>query len=77
MERKICDLNIYQDMAEMTQYIQVPEISDAYIAVKTADEMNGESQEIMQTYMNVLSDLVLPCRMRRQPERFLTVMEHL
>ena len=54
---KICDLNIYQDMAEMTQYIQVPEISDAYIAVKTADEMNGESQEIMQTYMNVLSDL--------------------
>ena len=33
---KICDLNIYQDMAEMTQYIQVPEISDAYIAVKTS-----------------------------------------
>ena len=54
---KICDLNIYQDMAEMTQYIQVPEISNAYIAVKTADEMNGESQEIMQTYMKVLSDL--------------------
>ena len=59
---KICNLNIYQDMAEMTQYIQVPEISDAYIAVKTVDGMNGESQEIMQTYMNVLSDLgsVLP-----------------
>lgn len=59
---KICNLNIYQDMAEMTQYIQIPEISDAYIAVKTVDGMNGESQEIMQTYMNVLSDLgsVLP-----------------
>lgn len=54
---KICDLNIYQDMNEMTQYVQIPEISDAYLAVKPAGSSDETSQEIMKVYMNTLSDL--------------------
>lgn len=60
--QKLCDLNVYQDMAGMKQYIQIPEISDAYLAVKMADGMDSSAQEFMQTYMDALSDLtsVLP-----------------
>ena len=34
-DQKLCDLNIYEDLSEMKQYIQIPEISDAYLAARS------------------------------------------
>ena len=33
---KLCDLNVYEDLSEMKQYIQIPEVSDAYLSVDPA-----------------------------------------
>ena len=67
-DTKLCDLNLYMDLANMAEYIQIPELSDGYIAapiegtVTTSEGVADNSQELMSTYMNVLSDLssVLP-----------------
>lgn len=55
--QQLCDLNIYQDLSELTQYIQIPEISDAYLAVKPADGADNTTQEFMKSYMDAFSDL--------------------
>ena len=55
--QKICDLNIYQDMSEMTQYIQVPDISDAYLMMDSTEGIDADSRMLMQNYMNALSDI--------------------
>lgn len=62
-DTKLCDLNFYMDLANMVEYIQIPELSDGYISapiegtVTTSEGVAENSQEIMSTYMNVLSDL--------------------
>lgn len=55
--QKICDLNLYQNLSEMTQYMQIPEISDAYLKIDNSSDMDEDSQEFMENYMNILSDL--------------------
>lgn len=67
-DTKLCDLNFYMDLANMVEYIQIPELSDGYISapiegtVTTSEGVAENSQEIMSAYMNALSDLssVLP-----------------
>ena len=54
---KICDLNIYQDMSDLTQYIQIPEVSEAYLAIKPADDGDDLAQELTQNYVNILTDI--------------------
>ena len=62
-DTKLCDLNFYMDLANMVEYIQIPELSDGYIpapiegTVTTSEGVAENSQEIMSTYMNALSDL--------------------
>ena len=66
-DTKLCDLNLYMDLANMVEYIQIPELSDGYISAPiegavttTYDDVTDvaeNSQEIMSTYMNALSDL--------------------
>ena len=62
-DTKLCDLNVYMDLANMVEYIQIPELSDGYISapiegtVTTSEGVAENSQEIMSTYMNALSDL--------------------
>lgn len=62
-DTKLCDLNFYMDLANMVEYIQIPELSDGYISapiegtVTTSEGVVENSQEIMSTYMNALSDL--------------------
>ena len=62
-DTKLCDLNFYMDLANMVEYIQIPELSDGYISapiegtVTTSEGVAENSQEIMSTYMNALSDL--------------------
>ena len=62
-DTKLCDLNFYMDLANMVEYIQIPELSDGYISapiegtVTTSEGIAENSQEIMSTYMNALSDL--------------------
>ena len=59
----LCDLNFYMDFANMAEYIQIPQLSEGYIAiplegtVTTSEGVAENSQEIMSTYMNALSDL--------------------
>lgn len=67
-DTKLCDLNLYMDLANMAEYIQIPQLSEGYITapiqstVTTTNGVAENSQEIMSTYMKVLSDLssVLP-----------------
>ena len=54
---KLCDLNVYEDLSEMKQYIQIPEVSDAYLSVDPAGSADETTQEFMQGYMNALSDI--------------------
>ena len=62
-DTKLCDLNLYIDLANMAEYIQIPELSEGYIkapiegTVTTSEGEADNSQEIMSTYMNTLSDL--------------------
>ena len=62
-DTKLCDLNFYMDLANMVEYIQIPELSDGYISapiegtVTTSEGVAENSQEIMSTYMNALSEL--------------------
>lgn len=62
-DTKLCDLNFYMDLANMVEYIQIPELSDGYISapiegtVTTSEGVAENSQEIMSTYMHALSDL--------------------
>ena len=62
-DTKLCDLNFYMDLANMVEYIQIPELSDGYISapiegtVTTSEGVAENSQEIMSTYLNALSDL--------------------
>ena len=62
-DTKLYDLNFYMDLANMVEYIQIPELSDGYISapiegtVTTSEGVAENSQEIMSTYMNALSDL--------------------
>ena len=62
-DTKLCDLNFYMDLANMVEYIQIPELSDGYISapiegtVTTSEGVAENSQEILSTYMNALSDL--------------------
>lgn len=61
-DTKLCDLNLYMDLANMAEYIQIPQLSEEYITapIQSTVTTNGvaeNSQEIMSTYMNALSDL--------------------
>lgn len=59
-DNKICDVNVFMDMADLMEYIQVPELSDSYITAPVSSDSNGDSevsQELMSTYMTTLSDL--------------------
>mgnify|MGYP000234967691 CR=1 FL=1 len=56
-DQKLCDLNIYEDLSEMKQYIQIPEVSDAYLALDPAGSADETTQEFMKEYMNALSDI--------------------
>ena len=56
-DQKLCDLNIYEDLSEMKQYIQIPEVSDAYLALDPASSADETTQEFMKEYMNALSDI--------------------
>ena len=62
-DTKLCDLNLYMDLANMAEYIQIPQLSEGYITapiqstVTTTNGVAENSQEIMSTYMNALSDL--------------------
>lgn len=61
-DTKLCDLNLYMDLANMAEYIQIPQLSEGYITapIQSTVTTNGvaeNSQEIMSTYMNALSDL--------------------
>lgn len=41
----------------MKQYIQIPEVSDAYLALDPAGNADETTQEFMKEYMNALSDI--------------------
>lgn len=55
---QICDFNIFMDLANMMQYIQIPEISEAYvIAPISTDTDENNSEESQAAIMATLSDL--------------------
>lgn len=56
-DQKLCDLNIYEDLSEMKQYIQIPEVSDAYLMLDPTNGADETTQEFMQGYMSTLSDI--------------------
>lgn len=56
-DQKLCDINMYEDLSEMKQYIQIPEISDAYLVADPVGSADETTQEFMQGYMNALSDV--------------------
>lgn len=56
-DQKLCDINMYEDLSEMKQYIQIPEISDTYLVADPVGSADETTQEFMQGYMNALSDV--------------------
>ena len=54
-DTKLCDLNLYMDLANMAEYIQIPQLSEGYITapiqstVTTTNGVAENSQEIMST----------------------------
>lgn len=61
-DSKLCDLNIYMDFAKMAEYIQIPDISEGYLVAPMESSDVNISDDSMQLYFNLLSDLssVLP-----------------
>ena len=64
-DNKLCDFNVYMDLANMMEYIQIPELSDSYMKAPVSsdsEENSEEAQQFLNTYMTTLSDLtsVLP-----------------
>ena len=64
-DNKLCDFNVYMDLANMVEYIQIPELSDSYMKAPVSsdsEENSEEAQQFLNTYMTTLSDLtsVLP-----------------
>ena len=64
-DNKLCDFNVFMDLANMMEYIQIPELSDSYMKAPVSsdsEENSEEEQKFLNTYMTTLSDLtsVLP-----------------
>ena len=64
-DNKLCDFNVYMDLANMMEYIQIPVLSDSYMKAPVSsdsEENSEEAQQFLNTYMTTLSDLtsVLP-----------------
>ena len=59
-DSQICDFNVYVDLANLMQYIQIPELSEAYITAPISsgtEDTSAEAQEFLSTYMTALSDI--------------------
>lgn len=59
-DNKLCDFNVFMDLANTMEYIQIPELSESYIAApifSDSGEDSDESQQFIDTYMTTLSDL--------------------
>ncbi|WP_253288560.1 DUF6583 family protein [Blautia sp. MSJ-19] len=57
---QICNFNVFMDLANMMEYIQIPELSDSYISAPISadsEDSDEETEQFMNTYMTVLSDL--------------------
>lgn len=64
-DNKLCDFNVFIDLANVMEYIQIPELSESYITAPVSsdsEEDSDETQQFLDTYMTTLSDLtsVLP-----------------
>lgn len=64
-DNKLCDFNVFVDLANVMEYIQIPELSESYIAAPVSsdsEEDSDETQQFIDTYMTTISDLtsVLP-----------------
>lgn len=58
-DSQICDINMFMDLMNLTEYFQIPELSEGYLSVPLNFTTDGEeiSEDVMQTYFRVLSDL--------------------
>ena len=59
-DSQICDFNVFVDLANLMQYIQIPELSEAYITAPISsdtEDTSAEAQEFLSTYMTALSDI--------------------
>ena len=64
-DNKLCDFNVFVDLANVMEYIQIPELSESYIVAPVSsdsEEDSDETQQFIDTYMTTISDLtsVLP-----------------
>lgn len=64
-DNKLCDFNVFMDLANMMEYIQIPELSESYMKAPVSsdsEDSSEETQQFLDTYMTTLSDLtsVLP-----------------
>lgn len=55
-DSQICDFNLFMDLANLMEYIQIPELSESYITAPITTDSDDES-EFLSTYMTTLSDL--------------------
>lgn len=59
-DNKLCDFNVFMDLANLVEYIQIPELSESYITAPVSadsEDSDEETEQFMNTYMTVLSDL--------------------
>ena len=61
-DSRVLDFNLYMDLANLMEYIQIPDLSEAYITAPiSADsedsEDSADTQEFLSDYMTTLSDL--------------------
>lgn len=51
----LCDLNLFVDFANMSEYIQIPELSESYIQAPLTYNSEDE-QQMLSSYMNTMAD---------------------
>lgn len=61
-DSRVLDFNLYMDLANLMEYIQIPDLSESYItapiSLDTEDsEDSADAQEFLNNYMTTLSDL--------------------
>lgn len=58
-DSSVLNINLYMDLANLLEYIQIPELSEAYITapISSDSDDSADAQEFMKTYMTTLSDL--------------------
>ena len=55
-DNKLCDFNVYMDLANMMEYIQIPELSDSYMKAPVSSDSEENSEEAQQFLEHLYDD---------------------